>query len=171
MKALHDYLKNCKPGKEFTIYDVCPEAKTDKQIYNRIASSVALFCKPSNKRPIPTLRKVSRGVYVYNVTNLPTARVKKDAEKLERAKARKAAKRAMSDDDEPVKKPGEDGFGAVLGALAKSSGTLELLVNNKIEFNVKFKCSNVERNFHGDVTRFSIECVDVSVCSIINKKQ
>jgi hypothetical protein len=165
MKVLYDYLKEHDIGHEFTIHDVCPTAASDKHIYYQITSAVTRFCKPSKKNPIPPLRKIGRGKYYYNIAISGVGRKPKTDESL---KARKAAKKDIKReiDIESPEQPDSRSLHDELSKLRVSKGILDLMCNNKITFQVKFTCSNVERNFQDEVVRFTIESIDVSVANI-----
>lgn len=175
MKALYDYLDGHTIGHVFTIHDVCPEAAHNKQVYYQITSAVARLVKTTKKSPYPVLRRVGQGKYCYNVAvgAPPKERkrntdfsVKKDSTLSAERQARKAAKEDIHKDMESPEQPDTRSLQDSLSKLRVSKGVLDLLVNNKITFKVELVCSNVERNFQDEITRFSIESINVSVANV-----
>ena len=161
MKALYDYLREQEIGHVFTIYDVCSDAASDKSLYYQITSAVARLTKPNKHNPIPPLRRVGHGKYCYNARLPIDQRVYK---KRSVDKAKQAAKADFKKEKEP--EPNKPGVSDVITELRNSKGILDLMCNNKITFQVRFKCSNVERNFQDEIIKFSIESIDVQVSHI-----
>ena len=178
MKALHEYLSDKPFGHRFTIYDICPEASTDPKVLGQLRSAVALYCRPSKKRLVPCLSRSGVGTYVYKVA-LPFPRSYKSRkvsgdkppiEKPEKKKVLSPRQIAQEDmkkhDMESPEQPDTRSLQDSLSKLRVSKGVLDLLVNNKITFKVELVCSNVERNFQDEITRFSIESINVSVANV-----